>query len=227
MISSEDGRILDEVGRWKVIWLRDLFRLLGVSTGYTVFCRKIRRLERDGWLNGGYFRRSGKCLWLTEKGADLSATGAMTEEKTLHHDLVRTETLLKLLAGSDNFTSGSVSEGMATIPRPDGVLHFLDTEKNPLVFAVEIELGRGGGSKMMDKLLQYAGDSHYSHVLHILKKKHDFKSYINKFSNIRGDRECRIVFSLAEKLGSKDYDVNKAIYWHKGEYRSFKQLFGG
>ena len=227
MLSSEDQRILDEVGRWKVLWIKDLFRLLEISTRYTVFCRKIRRLERDGWLNGGYFRREGKILWLTSKGEELSTTGATTEENRLHHDLIRTGVLLKLLE-CGHFTSGSVSEGMETFLQPDGVIHGLrQDDKTPYLLAVEIEFDHRTSPKKMDKLFQYARNSHYNYVLRIYKDEGLFHRYVGNFSNARDKKgQDRIILSWAEKLGRKEYDVKEAVYWYSGEFCSFKYLFG-
>ena len=137
MISPHEMAILDELGRWKVIWVADLYRILGISIFYTMFCKKIRILEDKGYLEGRYFKRLGKYVYLTEKGSTLSSTGARPDEPAIDHDLICSEVILKLLE-FDNFLSGSASDGPDSELDPDGVIQGIKNG-GPYTLAIEVE----------------------------------------------------------------------------------------
>ena len=224
IISPSEAAILDEVGRWKVAWVNDLYRLLEVSTGYIGFCKKIRVLEKKGYLEGRNFKRLGKYVHLTEKGARRSSTGAMPGKNSLDHDLICSEVVLKLLEFG-SFTSGNVPEGEDSDLCPDGIILGAKNGK-PYTLALEVELSQKGRFRIEKKFIDYAGESAHTCALYITNKKSLFHNYRKILTSMNEEIQKSIILSLTEKLGDKLYDHRKAVYWLNGVEYSFDALFG-
>ena len=225
MSSPKEIAILDEVGRWKVIWIKDLYRLVeGASSYYASFCKKIRALERKGYLSGRYFADEGKYVYLTEKGAILSSTGAVPGESTINHDLICTEVILKLLE-FENFHMGSVPDGPDSELEPDGVIHAMK-DGNPYTLAIEVELSRKSQFRIERKFADYAEEGAHEFVLYITNKPSLFSLLCNILSEMNDGIRRTIILSLAKELGGK-YDYRKSVYWFDGGEYSFDELFKG
>ena len=224
MISPHEMVILGEVGRWKVIWVADLYKVMGTWIFYTMFCKKIGILEKKGCLSGRYFRRLGKYVYLTEKGSALSSTGARPDEPAIDHDLICSEVILKLLK-FDNFLSGSASDGPDSELDPDGVIQGVKNG-SPYTLAIEVELSQKSEFRVEQKFADYTREDAHDFALYVTHKKSLFDNYRRTLSKMKPRIRQTIVLSLAEKLGAKQYDHHKAIYWLDGNEYSFDALFG-
>ena len=224
MISPKEKTIIDEVGRWKVIRAADLYKVLSDTTPYyTSFCKKLRALEKDGYLAGRYFKDSGKYVHLTGKGARLSSTGAVPDKHSLNHDLICSRVILKLLE-FESFSSGSVCDGPESELCPDGVVH---GSKNgvPYTLAIEVELSQKSLFRVEKKFADYAEESAHTYAFYITNKKSLFETYRKTLIEMDESIQKMIILSWAENLESGQYDYRKAVYWLDGKQYSFDTLF--
>ena len=224
----EQKRIVDEVGSWKVIRVKDLYRVINPSIGYKGFCKIVQWLEREGFLESKNFRRQGKYLTLTKKGAKHYEHGNLPNPEHFEHDLVATATLLKLTE-FENFSSACAGEEAAMSVNldlhPDGIIH---AEKNGChhTLAVEIELNQKAGERVADKFERYSEDSSLGNVIYITNKRGLYKTYIRILSGMDDEVRKTVVLSFSELLGTTGYDYRKATYWFDGKDGDFESLFG-
>ena len=90
--------ILEEVGRWKIIGLKNLFDSLNLNHSYSFFCRQIRKLEDEGFISSFSGPRRRKFITLTSRGGKLTPYNAQFEESSadLNHDLITSNVIQKL-----------------------------------------------------------------------------------------------------------------------------------
>ena len=181
-------------------------------------------MEKKGHLAGRYFKRLGKYVYLTEKGAIHSSTGARPDEPSIDHDLICSEVILNLLK-FDNFLSGSVSDRPDSELDPDGVIQGVKGGK-PYTLAIEVELSQKSEFRVEKKFADYAEEDTHNFALYITHKKSLFENYRKILIKMNPQIRQTIVLSLAEKLGAKQYDYQRAVYWLDGQEYSFNALFG-
>ena len=225
MLSPENTRILKEIGRWKVVRLNDLHRVLKHPISRWGLYKSIKRLEKDGLVVGHYFPQKGKYVGLTEKGSVCSPCGTALNPDTAIHDLMVTDTLFKLLE-FESFTSANVGEDDGPELCPDGVIHVNKDGRSHLL-ALEVELTRKSRHRVENKFALYSGDPDLGNVLYVTNKKNLFEAYVKILSGMRKEVQETIIISWDEYLGTKNYDYRKAVYWFDGDFASFEVLFGG
>ena len=84
------AKILNEVGHFKIIKMKNLYRTINVKLSYSLFCRKIKRLEYEGLLSSFIEMRKSKILTLNTKGAEYTNHQFQYSEsdKEMNHDLI-------------------------------------------------------------------------------------------------------------------------------------------
>ena len=201
-LSAMDKKILEAVGSWKVIFIKDLARLPDVTQSYDSLCEKVRTLEGHGYLRGNLKKRTGKHITLTEKG--FSSIGLQNFDLVVNpdHDLLCTRVIMDLLA-TGFFLSGRVPKSGEYEMDPDGVLSF---KKKPDVFtvAVEVELTQKSKSRIVEKFKKYAKEK-FAKALYVFNNKQIFNSY-QKI--LKEQDECvrdKIILTIDENLSINSY----------------------
>ena len=225
-ISVDDMNILNEIGRWKIILMRDLHSVLNKKFNYAHFTRKIKRLEKWGLVKSKFGSQKNKYVTLSAKGSKHAIFPCFFEdsEKGLLHDIISTGALIRLL-DFENFVSGSVSEGMESAVSPDGVIHAVRNGEE-YILAVEIELSQKSKSRVSHKFIKYAQEKSFDHVLYLTHKKTLFNAYRKVLEKTKEHIRNKIILSLDESLGVGHCDYKNAACWTRGGYFNFIELFG-
>ena len=226
VVSQENIKILNEVGRWKAISLRGLFQSLGARGDYSCLSRRVKRLEGYGLLNGFFESRHGKYLTLTDKGAELSIYPSFYRDaqESVNHDLICSNAILKML-GFKLFDFGSAIDYMDSQIGPDGVIH-AQRYGEKYVLAIEIELHQKSKRRVVDKFSKYLQEPAFDHVLYITSKRNVFDAYMKILGNMKDQIRKKIALELDETLSPKVHDYENAIYWMNGKYKIFQEMFG-
>lgn len=226
ILTPDNINVLNEVGRWKTITLKNLFKNIGEGKDYSNFCRMIRKLEKEGYLKGFYENRKGKYLTLTEKGSTLSSHSASLcdSSSSILHDLV-CSTAMQSLLEFPLFTSGSVMESINASVEPDGIIHAVRYGQE-YILAIEVELTQKSEKRIMDKFIQYSEEDGFDHVLYITNKINILNFYRKILNQMKKEVQEKFILSFDENLSRKRYDYKNSICWMKGEFVSFKELFG-
>ena len=224
-LEIEDIEVLHEVGHWKVITSQNLFQRLGSKTTYSVFCRRVKKLEEMGFLKGFYERRKRKYLTLTEQGSALSifeTSGNFSEN--INHDLLCTAVIQSLLKFK-LFDSGNTTKTFTSKTQPDGVIHARRYGVE-YTLAIEVELHQKTEERVRKKFVQYSEEEVFNHVLYITNKRSVFDSYRKIIMEMRKEIREKIIFGLDTGLFLSEHDYQDSIYWMDGEFLSFQKLFG-
>ena len=218
--------IINEIGKWKAILLKDLFDCLGEKKTYSNFCIKIRGLEKADLVKGVFERKRGKYLTLTEKGAGLSIYPYTDYEssESITHDLICTATIRNIL-GFKLFSSGSAYDWVDSIIVPDGVIHG-KSHGHDYTMALEVELHQKAQVRVVEKFAKYLNEAAFDNVLYITHKKNIFDAYKKILTGMNSRIQSKIVLSFDPTLGLSSHDYINAIYWFNGKIRSFDYLFG-
>ena len=99
--------------------------------------------------------------------------------------------------------------------------------ETPYTIAIEVELSQKSQFRIERKFIDYTEEAAHTYALYITKKKSLFENYWEVLTSMDQSIQKSIILSLAEKLGCKQYDFQKAIYWFNGKKYSFDALFGG
>ena len=224
MSQKNDIAIIDEIGRWKIILLKDLFQILIHEKSYVSFCEKIRRLEKNGHIKSTFLSREGKVLFLTPRGATLSSFPAMSDKGSLFHDLMCSKVILRLLK-FDHFLNGSAAEGLESELLPDGVIRAIRNGEE-YVLALELELTRKSKIRVVRKFVRYAKDNTFARVLYLTNKPTIFNGYRKILMGLKKYIGKRVVLGLDKNLFQDNFDFEGCTCWFDGEESDFQTLFG-
>lgn len=147
-------QILNEIGRWKIISLRELFNQTGANIMYSPFCRTLKKLEIEGLVKSHKGHRRKKYFSLSLDGGKFSNYSCPYAEnkKELRHDVISSNVLRELL-DYKNFKSGHiVVEDLDLIP--DALIYAKKNEKE-YSLAIEVELHQKSKKRLIDKYSRY------------------------------------------------------------------------
>ena len=110
--------ILAQIGRWKVISIKNLYEIMPVAISYQGFAKQIRKLESSGFISSFLFPDKSKYIYLTRKGVMLVPYGVeySHSKEMIVHDL-KCGIVLRELLKFENFMEGQIlgdkSEGLS------------------------------------------------------------------------------------------------------------------
>ena len=96
--------ILAQIGRWKVISIKNLYEIMPVAISYQGFAKQIRKLESSGFVSSFLFPDKSKYIYLTRKGVRLVPYGVeySNSKEMIIHDL-KCGIVLRELLKFENF----------------------------------------------------------------------------------------------------------------------------
>ncbi len=221
------AQILNEVGRFKIITMRNLYQTLNVELSYSLFCRKVKKLEYEGLIRSIIGMRKSKILTLTNKGSQYSKFGAQysDSDKELNHDLIASNVILEL-DKLPTFKAGSVihstdQNGIES----DGLIYFNKGDKNATL-GIEVELTQKSKDRIAKKFCEYTNSKEISYSLFIFNKESVFRAYKNQIDSMINEVTDSNLLLLDESLSSNSFSFfDKEVYFSR-KFTSFKELFG-
>ena len=216
--------LLNEIGRWKVIALKDLYRELGAKTQYSPFCKSIRALEKNGLIQSFKGHRGKKYLALSDEGGNFisNATFALPNENELLHDLTVSTVLMSLLK-FEHFKSGHiVNEDLELIP--DALIYGVKNHQE-YSLAIEVELHQKSKKRLVDKFSRYGQSNIFNHALYVVRKQSIFDAYRKVLLEMNDTAQERIILLLNESLREHDFDYLDSVLWFKKSEKQFLEVF--
>lgn len=219
--------ILREVGNWKIIPMKDLYRIKDFNLSYQMFCRKVKRLDEEGYLKTLRGINKKKFLSLSKKGIDFCSAGCFFEfeEDSLNHNIISTKVITELL-NCKNFQNGNaLCMGDIYEVESDGIV-FLKKDQDLHSIAVEVELNQKSSRRLTEKFVKYSNCKFYNYVLYVFNKESVFDSYNKLLKSFDDDVQKKIILCLDKNLSEESFKPMKSHYYYMGKELSFEDLFG-
>jgi predicted transcriptional regulator len=219
--------ILSEVGRWKIIPMKSLYERKNFSISYQMFCRKIKKLESEGFVRSILGDKRRKFITLTPKGSEVCPYGVNFDEAedSLNHDLIATNIVTKMIEFK-NFKTGQVQcFGRGLDIEPDGLI-FGQKNGKEYSLAIEVELHQKSKTRLTDKLIKYSNSIYYSYVIYVINKETTYRSYKKILENMTDDVRRKVILLLDDELTPTRFNFEKAHCYFKSEEKSFMDIFG-
>ena len=217
-------KILQEIGRWKVISYIDLYNSLYLSESYSNFTRKIKKLEKGGFVKCLLGNNRRKYIHLTESGCQLSSSNVgLIDEVTLNHDLITTN-VVNQLTKHKTFLSGMIcSREIEGDLIPDGVV-FGRKKEIDFKMAIEVELTQKSKRRVIEKFGQYAKSSEYDYCLYVINKESIYRSYTRIIKGMSEEVRRRIIFIVDKNLSPSLFDWNSDLCFFNEEGKKFNEI---
>jgi len=219
--------ILSEVGRWKIIPMRGLYKLKDFGIKYPTFCRKIKKLESEGLVRSILGNNKRKFITLTNKGSEICPYGISFDdvEDSLNHDLTATNIVTKLIEYK-NFKTGQVQcFGRGLDVEPDGLI-FGQKNGKEYSLAIEVELHQKSKSRLTDKLIKYTNSIYYSYVIYVINKETTYRAYKMVLENMTDDVRRKVILLLDIGLSPTRFNFKEAQCLFQNKDVSFEDIFG-
>lgn len=217
--------LLDEIGRWKVIGLKELFKIEGKGILYSSFARLVQKLESEGFIQSFQGHNKKKYLSLSIEGGKYSHfSSPYAESKSeLRHDLIVSNALRELLK-FENFKSGHVvSEELDIVP---DALIYASRNGTEYSLALEVELHQKSKKRIVNKFSRYARSQVFNYVLYVTNKSSILDCYKTQLTTMKPAIQDKILILNNEYLSEQSFDYENSNIWLKGEFKSFKEVFG-
>src|SRR3989339_220268 len=195
--------ILAQIGRWKVISIKNLYEIMPVAISYQGFAKQIRKLESSGFVSSFLFPDKSKYIYLTRKGVRLVPYGVeySNSKEMIIHDL-KCGIVLRELLKFENFMEGQIlgdkSEGLS----PDAKIL----------------------AKKKDK--KYSSSVAYHYVLYVFQSPEVMNAYTKILQAMPEIVQLKIILLLDTNLSNFNFDFKSAVCFFKEGPRSFESIFG-
>ena len=219
-LSVIDKKVLQIIGEWKVISIKDLFDLLVDEKHLTNLHRRVRNLEKDNYIEQILKEHKEKYLILTEKSL-LFTTRINEISKNYIHDLICT-LAVKTLASLDLFRSGSVFDADKYEIDPDGIVYF---KEGDFKTAIEVELTQKSENRVLEKFVKYSKEKALDFVIYIIKEEKIYIKYKSILAEMNNEIKDKIIISLDQKLAVNYYKPLDAFYWFQDKLWQGNDLF--
>jgi len=216
--------ILKEIGQWKIIAMKSLYKNSPRTIHYSIFSRKIKSLENDGFIKSIYGPRKSKMLILTEKGASFSPykEHIYLESMSFNHDLITTNFILNLKK-YPSFTSAQV-QSIEVDLEPDGIIYG-EKKGKEYSLAVEIELTQKSKRRVIDKLCRYKDCPDYTYLLYVFNKESVFKCYREILINSSKELSRKVILLLNENIDRPKFEYLNSKCFFKSKMTTFEEIF--
>jgi hypothetical protein len=220
-------QIINTIGRWQVITFKALLEILHPDIFEWNLRKKIKKLESFGYIDSTNFGMKQKHYFLSPLGVKFSTYPYVYEinNEQLAHD-VTVGTFLRSIAKLPYFYDeelcySSFEKGI----EPDGVV---TCEKNGSDFklGIEIELTRKSSNRVSSKFQDYSRHPHFDFCLYATNKMNLFSAYRKILLRMKDEYQKKIILMYLTTLTPDKVEFDNPLTFHKGEERSFDQLFG-
>ena len=218
--------ILAQIGKWKVISLKELCNIMAKQVGYKGLAKQITRLEKQGFISSFFSYDNNKYIYLTNKGRNLSPSGVnyCQSEENLNHDL-KCSMVLRELLNFENFTDGEMLEEKTDGLSPDAKI-LAKKNHTEYVLALELELNQKSKDRIKEKFKKYSSYETYSYVLYVFQKPEVMNAYTKILQGMTEMVQKKIILLLDAKLSNFNFDFRSAVCFFRGELRNFESIFG-
>ena len=225
------AQILDGVGQWRAISMRNLYEELGRKVSYSAFCRNIKKLEEHNYVKSIIGKKGEKFLVLTSLGSKFTSIHAFYDEchTGMNHDLIATN-VVRSLSQIPAFSEGVCTAGNQTSQSlPDGEIIYLNPKGRSISLAIEIELTQKASKRIATKFESYCHPySEYEHYIYVFSKPTAFKAYKRKLIELseRTDKAFeRISLLLDSTISPTTFNPSESEYFYDGKNCNFFEIF--
>lgn len=218
--------ILLELGKWKVISLKNLFSNLKIDETYQMFCFRVRRLEKEGLINSVLGSNKRKYLSLTNEGMKFSPTAfESSDPATFNHDLI-SSTVASTLLRKDifEFVERRLSDECLDL-EPDGYLKGKKLEQVYLM-ALEIELTQKSKKRVTEKFNKYSECNDFDYCLYLTNKRSLYNSYCKILDSLEEKVREKIIIAIDEKLSPTCFRYKDTNCYFQGKELHLNNLLG-
>jgi predicted transcriptional regulator len=218
--------ILEETGRWKAVGVKDLYENLKLNLSYSLFCRKIRRLEKENMLRCFTGMRRRKYITLTKEGESFIPYNAQYDisEAEVNHDLI-TSTVLSSLNKLSNFSGGHVVHHDNFFKSQADGLIYARKKGVEYSIAIEVELTQKSKVRILEKFRNYKDSEAYNYVIFIFNKRSAFLTYQNQLNQMIEEVRRKVFLLLDEKLSINQFHYNNSEIRYLEKDYIFEKLF--
>jgi hypothetical protein len=228
LIDQADLLILNLIGKWKVVCLKDLAsECEGMKLGYHALAKRARKLENFGYIKSKSLAKKRKYFYLIKKGIKYADAHSAYEISTdsLNHDILLGNTVRSFLK-NDLFISGKLYNcSQDRDLDPDGALY----THNNLRIAVELELTQKENSRVRSKYVRYYDSRIFDYCFYVITKPTIYKSYVRYLEMMLKDVIDKIVIIKTDNLrGDNLFNENTIGLFNGNELGIFEifQLIG-
>ena len=219
-------KILSQLEKWKVLSLKDLCTIMADQVGYKGLSKQIKKLEEQGFVSSLITQDNSKFLYLTNKGAGVTASGVSYDksEENLNHDL-KCSLVLRELIKYKNFIDGQMLDDRSDGISPDAKI-VAKINDNEYVLALELELSQKSKDRIKEKFKKYGSNDAYPHALYVFQKPEVMAAYSKILGGMTDKIQKKIILLLETKLSIYKFDYESSVCFFKGEQRKFESIFG-
>ena len=219
--------ILKILGEWKILNFKEIGELYHGEISYKNLHKKVRKLERHGFLRGLTFKGKTKHFFLTSLGVKFSLYPHAEEvnEKNLTRSLFAAQVLREFLKWPACLEGKILSSRAKYGLCPDAEITLLLGGGQKIKVALEIELYRKSYGRMMEKFGHYRRNLEYDRVLFITRHEHIFRGYRSYLIGMREDIQKKIAVVLERKLSIEKFDFRKSLCLYREKMTDFFSIF--
>jgi len=218
--------ILYQLGKWKIVNLKDLCKMMTNQVGYKGLSKRVKKLEEQGFVSSIITHDNSKYLYLTNKGVTMASGGVSYDklEEILNHDL-KCSLVLRELLKYKNFIDGQMLDDRSDGISPDAKI--IATKNNSeYVLALELEINQKSKDRIKEKFKKYSSNNTYPYVLYVFQKPEVMYAYTQILEGMSEEIQKKIICLLDAKLSIFKFDYETATCFFKGKLREFENIFG-
>ncbi len=216
--------ILQEVGRWKVIAIKDLYQSLKDAGSYSMFTIRVNKLEREGFLKSITGSNRRKYVHLTREGSMFSPVNIpVIDSITLNHDLLVSSILNKLLDHPVFYKGHIAHTDHEDKIDPDAIIYGI---KKGIEFkmAIEAELTQKSKKRVAKKFNLYAKDDEYDYCLYVFSYGSVYRAYKKVAYHLDESVRSKIILLLDERLSKDSFNYLDAECYFNSKEMKFREI---
>jgi DNA-binding Lrp family transcriptional regulator len=225
--SPEDFEIIDLVGRWKIIDLKQIQAgLRKFNLKSSAVANRVQNLEQSGFVKSVNLGRKRKHVYLCGKGVALTSLRSAYEPtpENINHDLF-VSSVLRELAKYDYFSSAQMyDESFSDGLEPDGVLTSIDGDGEKKI-ALEVELTQKESGRVKRKFSKYGNSRAFDWCLYVTNSKTIARAYQKYLSLMAKFVRDKIVIMHSDNLRVDKFNYIGELCFYKGEKVKFEDIF--
>lgn len=220
------SEILNLIGKWKIIDLSKLHKLILHPISYYTFKEKVRDLESGGFIKAKKYGSNRKFLYLTEKGFQhaVAPNKLIPNQYIFVHDLLVSEVIFEFLKYEkvlDGFSYPDIESSII----PDGLL-IAEKSNEEFKIALEVELTQKAMNRVLEKFSQYGRSYDYDFVVFITNNERLANTYHRYLSEMENKIISKILIIFCPYLLPNQVELKDSTCFFKRKTVDFKDIFG-